>query len=508
MFPHFLYVHFTSFVHFFKSIPGSVEFLPKSDYTLFCNYVRLHICRLWKGLIIDMKQIDFENGTITGNIINAAVPMLVAQVLSLLYNIVDRIYIARIPGIGSTALGAVGLCFPVIIIITAFSNLFGGGGAPLFAIQRGMGHDRKAGRIMNTSYTMLCGCAVLLMGLGLLFARPLLVFFGASEAALVYACPYMMIYLLGTFPSMAATGLNPFINAQGYATTGMLSVTIGAVANLILDPIFIFAFDLGIKGAAIATVISQCLSAGFVLYFLMTKAEIRIRLLHRKELPTSLQYAKNIVSLGTSGFVMQLTNSLVSICCNNVLSHTGGDLYVSVMTIISSVRQMVETPILAITEGSSPIISYNYGARRPDRVIRAAVTMGIMALVYSVLMWGLILTEPRFLIHIFSSDQELWKDAVPAMKLYFAAFIFMLLQYTGQTIFKSLNKKKQAIFFSLLRKVIIVVPLTYLLPYTFHLGTNGVFLTEPVSNVIGGTLCFVVMLATVLPELRQMKEQG
>lgn len=507
--PHFLYVHFTSFVHFFKSIPGSVEFLSKNDYTLFCNYIRLHlgICRLWKGLIIDMKQIDFENGTITGNIINAAVPMLVAQVLSLLYNIVDRIYIARIPDIGSTALGAVGLCFPVIIIITAFSNLFGGGGAPLFAIQRGMGHDRKAGRIMNTSYTMLCGCAVLLMGLGLLFARPLLVLFGASESALVYACPYMMIYLLGTFPSMAATGLNPFINAQGYATTGMLSVTIGAVANLILDPIFIFALHLGIKGAAIATVISQCLSAGFVLYFLMTKAEIRIRLLHRKELPTSLQYAKNIVSLGTSGFVMQLTNSLVSICCNNVLSHTGGDLYVSVMTIISSVRQMVETPILAITEGSSPIISYNYGARRPDRVIRAAVTMGIMALVYSVLMWGLILTEPRFLIHIFSSDQELWKDAVPAMKLYFAAFIFMLLQYTGQTIFKSLNKKKQAIFFSLLRKVIIVVPLTYLLPYTFHLGTNGVFLAEPVSNVIGGTLCFVVMLATVLPELRQMKKE-
>ena len=168
---------------------------------------------------------------------------------------------------------------------------------------------------------------------------------------------------------------------------------------------------------------------------------------------------------------------------------------------------MVETPILAITEGSSPIISYNYGARRPDRVFRAAATMGFLALVYSILMWGLILAEPRFLIHIFSSDRELWKDAVPALKLYFAAFIFMLLQYTGQTIFKSLNKKKQAIFFSLLRKVIIVVPLTYLLPYSFHLGTNGVFLAEPVSNVIGGTLCFVVMLATVLPELRQMKEQ-
>ncbi len=454
-----------------------------------------------------MKQIDFENGTITGNIIGAALPMLAAQLLSLLYNIVDRIYIARIPGIGSTALGAIGLCFPVIIIITAFSNLFGGGGAPLFSIQRGMGHDRKAGRIMNTSFTLLCICALLLMLIGLLFTRPILILFGASKAALKYAVPYMMIYLLGTFPSMAATGLNPFINAQGYATTGMLSVALGAVANLILDPIFIFVLGLGIKGAAIATVISQCFSAFFVLYFLTKKAQIRVHLLRPAQFPGSLQDACNIISLGTAGFIMQLTNSLVSICCNNVLAQTGGDLYISVMTIISSIRQMVETPILAITEGSSPIISYNYGARRPDRVFRAAATMGFLALVYSILMWGLILTEPRFLIHIFSSDRELWKDAVPALKLYFAAFIFMLLQYTGQTIFKSLNKKKQAIFFSLLRKVIIVVPLTYLLPYSFHLGTNGVFLAEPVSNVIGGTLCFVVMLATVLPELRQMKEQ-
>lgn len=200
-----------------------------------------------------MKRIDFENGTVTRNIFSAAIPMLVAQILSLLYNIVDRIYIARIPEVGTTALGAVGLCFPLIMIITAFANLFGSGGAPLFSINRGMKENQKAQMVMNTSFTMVCASGVVLMVIGLLFARPLLVMFGASEEALVHAYPYMMIYLIGTVPSMIATGMNPFINAQGYATTGMLSVAIGAVANLILDPLFIFVFGLGIKGAAIAT---------------------------------------------------------------------------------------------------------------------------------------------------------------------------------------------------------------------------------------------------------------
>ena len=453
-----------------------------------------------------MKQIDFDNGKITNNILNAAVPMLVAQILSLLYNIVDRIYIARIPDVGTAALGAVGLCFPLIIMITAFSNLFGSGGAPIFSIYRGMNETGRAQAIVNTSFTMICACGIVLMTIGLVFARPLLVLFGASESALVYAYPYMMIYLIGTIPSMLTTGMNPFINAQGYATTGMISVMIGAAANLILDPLFIFTFQLGIEGAAIATVISQILSACFVVIFLRKKAEYKIRFLHRDELGDSIGYAKNIVSLGTSGFVMQLTNSLVSICCNNVLSVTGGDVYISVMTIVSSVRQMVETPIYAIVEGSSPIISYNYGARRPKRVVKAIVTMALMALIYTLSMWLVIIKAPEFLIGIFSSNKELLVDAVPALKLYFAAFVFMLLQYTGQTVFKSLNKKKHAIFFSLLRKVFIVVPLTYLLPYAFHLGTDGVFMAEPVSNVIGGSICFITMLCTVIPELRAMEK--
>ena len=404
-----------------------------------------------------MKQIDFDHGTVTGNILGAALPMLVAQILSLLYNIVDRIYIARIPSVGTTALGAVGLCFPIIVIITAFSNLFGSGGAPLFSINRGKGNIKKAEAIMNTSFSMLCICGVALMVIGMLFASPILVLFGASEEGLSYAYPYMMIYLIGIVPSMIATGMNPFINAQGYATSGMLSVTIGAVANLILDPLFIFGLNLGIKGAAIATIISQTLSAAYVFYFLRKKAELKVRVLSKGEWKACRDDAKNIVSLGSAGFIMQLTNSLVTICCNSVLSGIGG-------------------------------------AQRPKKVKKAICVLTCMILIYTAITWSVIIFEPEFLIGIFSTDSELLADCVEALKLYFAAFIFMDLQYVGQTVFKSLNKKKQAIFFSLLRKVFIVVPLTYLFPYTFHMGTRGVFLAEPISNVIGGSLCFITML--------------
>ena len=453
-----------------------------------------------------MKRVDFENGTVTGNILEAALPMLVAQILNLLYNIVDRIYIARIAEVGTAALGAVGLCFPLIVIITAFANLFGNGGAPLFAIQRGQKDERKAVAIMDTSFTMVCASAIVLMVVGFLFARPILILFGASDNSLVYALPYMMIYLLGTLPSMVAVGMNPFINAQGYSLIGMCSVAVGAGANLLLDPLFIFGLGFGVRGAAIATVLSQCLSAIFVFYFLTKKSELKVRLLKKNEIAACIGYAKNIISLGMAGFIMQLTNSLVTICCNNVLSVTGGDIYISVMTIVSSVRQLVETPIHAMSEGSSPILSYNYGARRPTRVRKAGMVMGALILAYSAVIWSIIILEPRPLIRIFSSDAQLIKDAVPALNQYFAAFIFMDLQYMGQTVFKSLNKKKQAIFFSMLRKVFIVVPLTYLMPYALHMGTDGVFLAEPVSNVIGGTLCFATMLITVLPELKRMEK--
>lgn len=454
-----------------------------------------------------MKKIDFENGTVTGNILSAALPMLVAQMLNLLYNVVDRIYIARIPEVGTAAIGAVGICFPLIVIITAFANLFGGGGVPLFSIYRGRKKDAEATRIMNTSFSMVCISAIILMTIGMLCARPLLILFGASSDALVYAYPYMMIYLIGTLPSMLAVGLNPYINAQGYSTVGMTSVAIGAVMNLILDPLFIFFFNFGVRGAAIATVISQSFSAIFVLYFLTRRSELKMHFIRKNELSECMGYAKNIVSLGTAGFVMQITNSLVTICCNNVLSVTGGDIYISVMTIVSSVRQLVETPIYAINEGSSPILSYNYGAGRASKVRNAIVVMALMIFGYTAVVWSIIIFAPESLIKIFSSDADLLSDTVEALKLYFAAFIFMDLQYIGQTVFKSLNKKKQAIFFSLLRKVFIVVPLTYIMPYALNMGTSGVFMAEPVSNVIGGGICFVTMLCTVLPELKRMEKE-
>ncbi len=454
-----------------------------------------------------MKQIDFAGGKISHSILQAALPMLVAQLLNLLYNIVDRIYIARIPDIGTAALGGVGICFPVIVIITAFANLFGSGGAPLFSIERGKGEKEEAGRVMNTSFFLLVTTGTVLTVLGLLIARPLLFAFGASDASIAYALPYMRIYFLGTVFSMIATGMNPFINAQGYAQTGMLTVMIGAAVNIALDPVFIFVFGLGVSGAALATILSQALSSLFVVQFLTKKAELRVWLLSFQEARQCTDRMKDIIGLGMAAFTMQLTNSLVSICCNNVLQRTGGDIYVSVMTIVSSVRQMVETPMYAITDGSSPVISFNYGAGKADRVRRAIWCMFFMCLAYGVLMWIVILTQPEFLISIFSSDASLRKDSIPSMSLYFSAFVFMVFQYSGQTVLKSLNKKKLAIFFSLLRKAFIVVPLTFLLPYVLHMGTDGVFLAEPISNVIGGTACFLTMLATVMPELSRMKRE-
>lgn len=454
-----------------------------------------------------MKQIDFGKGSVTGCILRSALPMLAAQFINLLYNIVDRIYIGRIQGVGTAALGGVGLCFPVISIILAFTNMFGSGGAPLCAIERGRGDTEKAGRIMDTSGVCLFWCALALMLIGEIFCAPILRLFGASDTSIQYALPYMRIYLLGTIFSMLATGLNPFINAQGFPGTGMTSVLIGAVANIVLDPVFIFMFGLGVSGAAIATVISQGLSALFVLRFLTgRKPELHLHFLHGAQLRAALPLAGAIVGLGTAAFVQQVTNSLVQIACNSVLSHIGGDIYVSVMAILTSIRQMFEIPVLAIGEGSSPVISYNYGARSAGRTRKAIFATCVMGILYTLLVWLLILWKPEMFISIFTSDRTILSDAVPALHLYLFAFIFMALQYTGQTTFKSLNKKKHAIFFSIFRKIIIVVPLTYLLPTVFGFGTDGVFMAEPVSNVIGGTACFVTMLLTVMPELRRMEK--
>ena len=451
---------------------------------------------------------DFSQGSIGSRIMAQAIPLSLAEIVQLLYNIVDRIFLGHLPDGNTLALTGVGLIFPVVSIVAAFTSLYSSGGAPIFAMARGRKDEERALQIQGTVFTLLLGSSLALTALCYLLKRPLLFLFGASEDSFVFADAYLKIYLLGTPFTMLATGMNPFINAQGYSSIGMLSVAIGAGTNLVLDPLFIFALGLGVRGAAIATVISQCLSAAFVLFFLTKKSELKLRFLHKNEIPECTGHAKNILSLGAAGFIMQLTNSLVTICCNNILSVTGGDIYISVMTIISSVRQLVETPIHAMVEGTSPILSYNYGARRPERVRKSILIMSLLVFGYTAVMWSMIILIPETLIRIFSSDAALIQDAVPALNMYFAAFIFMDLQYIGQAVFKSLNKKVFAIFFSLLRKVFIVVPLTYFLPYAMHMGTDGVFLAEPVSNVIGGTACILTMLITVLPELKRIEVEN
>lgn len=456
-----------------------------------------------------MRQVDFENGSVSRNIFMTSLPMLVAQVLNLLYSIVDRIYIGRIPGMGTLALGGVGLCFPVIMMVTAFTNLYGMGGAPLCSMARGRGDRRSAEKIMNLSFFMLLGTAAVILVLGEVFTQPLLIALGATEGNISIAAGYLRIYLLGTFFTMIATGLNPYINAQGFSGVGMLTVLIGAVTNILLDPLFIFTLGLGVRGAAIATVLSQALSAVFVLRFLTGgQAELRLRLMTPRQFRDDLSIAGEIVSLGLSSFIMQFTNSLVNIVCNNMLAAYGGELYVSIMTVVNSVRQITETPVLAIADGGSPVLSYNYGARRPQKVRRGIFLISAMGLVYSAAVWILIERFPAFFIGIFSPSEDFIAQAVPALHIYFFAFVFMALQYAGQTTFKALGKKKHAIFFSLFRKVVIVVPLAIILPGVFSLGTNGVFMAEPISNVIGGTACYVTMLLTVMPELKDMENSG
>ncbi len=456
-----------------------------------------------------MKRIDFENGKTFNIIMATAVPLLVAQIINLLYNIVDRIYIARIPQIGTIALGAVGLCFPLVILISAFTNMYGSGGAPLFSIARGQKNEKRAGQIQDTSFFLLVITGIILMILGEIFARPVLALFGTSAESMVYALPYLRIYLVGTVFSMIATGMNPLITAHGYAIVGMTTILVGALANIVLDPIFIFTLGMGIEGAAIATVISQALSAIYVLSFFFGKScAINLHLMNIDRIRKSGKCAWSIVGLGSAAFIMQFTNAMVQVSCNSVLAKVGGDLYVSVMTMVNSARQMMETPILAIAEGTSPIISYNYGARRFDRIKKSIGIMVSLDLIYTAVVWLFIRLFPELVIGVFSNDKTILADAIPAFNLYFSTFIFMTFQHSGQATFKSLGKKKHAIFFSLFRKAFIVVPLTYMLPYLFHMGTDGVFAAEPISNVVGGCACFITMLFTVRSMERAEKKAG
>ena len=444
-------------------------------------------------------QTDFSKGNVYKNILELAVPMTMAQLINLLYNIVDRVYIGRIPEQGTLALTGLGLCFPIITMVSAFANLFGMGGAPLCSIERGKGEIREAEKIMGTSFSMMILCGVLLTILGLIFNRPILYAFGASDATYPFARDYTMIYLCGSVFVMIGLGMNSFINSQGFGQMGMLTVLLGAVTNIILDPIFIFVFGMGVKGAALATIISQFLSAIWVLKFLTGKRAILK--LHLKTMKVKWHRLREIVGLGLSGFIMSVTSSAVQVVCNASLQSYGGDLYVGVMTILNSIREILSMPVQGITNGATPVLGFNYGAGNFEKVKKAIRFMSVVCVVITTVSWLILILFPEFFIRIFNNEPEMIQASVEAIQLYFFGFFMMALQFAGQTVFVSLGKAKQAVFFSLLRKAVIVIPLTLMLPQIGSLGVKGVFIAEPVSNFIGGLACFITMLCMVLPEL-------
>lgn len=449
------------------------------------------------------RKNDFSKGSIIGTIVRLALPMTLAQLINVLYNIVDRIYIGRIPGEATLSLTGLGLCLPIISMVMAFANLFGMGGAPLSSIERGRGNDEEAEAIMCNSFMMMLIVGVILTVAGLAFRRPMLYLFGASDETISYAMDYITIYLMGNIFVMIGLGMNSFINAQGFGTIGMMTVLLGAVTNIILDPIFIFWFHMGVKGAALATILSQLLSALWILRFLTSdRAILRLKW---KAMKLEKGRVAKIVGLGMSGFTMSITNSSVQVMYNAMLQKTGGDLYVGIMTVINSVREVVSMPVQGLTHSSQPILGYNYGAKEYGRVRKAIVFISIASIVYTTAAWGMIHHFPEFFIRIFNQEGDLIQNGIPALRIYFFGFFMMSLQFAGQSIFVGLGKSKKAVFFSIFRKVVIVIPLIVVLPQVFHLGTSGILMAEPISNFIGGAACFGTMLATVWPELKKQE---
>ena len=430
------------------------------------------------------------------NILQMALPMTVAQLINILYNIVDRMYLGRLPG--HLSLTGLGLCLPIISILMGFANLCGMGGAPLCSIHRGKGENEEAERILGNSFALLLLFGAGLTALGLAFRRPILYLFGASDLTFPYANDYLTIYLLGTLFVMIGLGMNPFINAQGFSRMGMMTVALGAAVNIVLDPIFIFALDMGVRGAALATVLAQGCSALWVLKFLTgRRALLRLRW---NTLRLQAARVRRILALGASGFAMSMTNSLVQVLCNASLQHYGGDLYVGVMTVINSIREVVSMPVQGITNGCQPVLGYNYGAGEYERVRRGIRFTTVLTVGYSVAAWALVMAVPELLIRIFNDEPELIAAGIPAFRLYFAAFFCMSFQFIGQSTFVGLGKSRFAVFFSLLRKAFIVAPLTLLLP-VLGMGVDGVFAAEPVSNVLGGLACLLTMYITVYRRL-------
>ncbi len=425
--------------------------------------------------------------------IQMAVPSIVAQTINILYSIIDRIYIGHIEGIGRNALTGVGLTLPIITLISAFSAFVGAGGAPLAAIFMGKGDKKRAEQILGCGIFMLGVFTVILMAVFYLFRIPLLYLFGASDQTIGYADRYLSFYLIGTLMVQLALGLNPFIISQGQARIGMLTVLVGAAANIILDPIFIFVLHMDVMGAAIATVISQTVSAVWILIFLAGKrSAIRIK---REYIRPDIKNSRIIFSLGISPFIMRSTESLISVVMNRGLQKYGGDLYVGSLTIMQSLIQFISAPIAGFTQGVQPIISYNFGAGLFDRVKKAYRAMIGTVVVYGFISTGIVMLFPEFFAGLFAEDAELIALTGRVIPLFLCGMLVFGLQQGIQPTFLATGQAKISLFLAMLRKVILLVPLAIILPH--WLGVWGVYIAEPVSDIISALTAGVLFLCNI-----------
>ncbi|WP_195940896.1 MATE family efflux transporter [Romboutsia sp. 1001713B170131_170501_G6] len=435
---------------------------------------------------------DLGKGSIPKLIFKLATPAIVAQLVNVLYNIVDRIFIGRMQG-GDIAMAGVGVAFPITLIVAAFAALVGMGGAPLAAIKMGEKDNDGAEKIMSNSFSTLVLLAILLTVVFLIFKEPLLWAFGASEATIGYAMDYLSIYLIGTIFVLMALGMNPFINTQGFAKIGMMTVSIGAAMNIILDPILIFGLDMGVKGAATATVISQAVSAMWVLRFLLGKKTIlRIR---KKYLKIDFRIMGRVMGLGVAPFIMQATESLVLITLNTKLQMYGGDLAVGAMTIMSSIMQIIMLPTMGVTQGSQPIMSYNYGAKQIDRVKKTFKLTVLITLGYTATMCTALMIMPEMFVRIFNSDPKLIEITVWSIRIYFVGITIFGIQVACQNTLLALGQAKISLFLALLRKVILLIPLIYILPTFIEDKLFAVLLAQPIADitaVLTTAICFMV----------------
>ena len=435
-----------------------------------------------------MKKNDLGKDSIGKLIVNLTIPAITAQLINALYNIVDRIYIGRIPEVGGAALTGVGVTFPIVMLISAFGALLGMGGAPKAAIKMGEKDNDSAEEILGNCFSGMIVMAVILTIFFLLFQKPLLMMFGASDRTVIYGLKYLNIYVCGTIFVQATLVLNSFITAQGFARTGMLTVLIGAILNIVLDPILIFYFKMGVQGAAIATVVSQAVSAIWVTKFLTGK-KIKIK---KEYFKIKKSVIIPIIGLGLSPFVMQSTNSVVNVVLNSSLQKFGGDLGVGAMTICGSVIQVLQMPVFGLAQGVQPIVSYNYGARNIDRVKKAYKILLFMSMGYCAVAWLIEILFPAMFVTMFTEDQELIKFTVWALNIYGAGLFMMGVQVPCQQTFVALGEAKVSLILSLLKKIILLVPFALIFPLFFENKVFAVFLAEPVAGIIAASITATV----------------